>query len=102
MWTTRSFFDMLTPRRGLRQTGPMRSGEVDAIAEALGRAVVEVRPLAGGFSHETCLLILAGGDRVVARLGGTDPAIEAAVLAHGRTQGPVPLGLPLVPSGTPG
>jgi hypothetical protein len=33
----------------------MRIEEVDAIAVAIGRAVVEVRPLAGGFSHETCL-----------------------------------------------
>jgi len=89
---------MLTARRGLRQTGPMRTGEVDAIAEALGRAVVEVRPLAGGFSHETCLLILAGSDRVVARLGGTDPAIEAAVMARARTQVPVPLVLRVVPA----
>ncbi|MGH3290396.1 MAG: phosphotransferase family protein, partial [Trebonia sp.] len=54
------------------------------------RAVVEVRPLAGGFSHETCLLTLAGGDRVVVRLGGPDPDIEAAVMARARRQVPVP------------
>jgi len=50
----------------------MQTGEVDAVARALGRAVVAVRPLAGGFSHETCLLTLADGDPVVVRLGGPD------------------------------
>jgi aminoglycoside phosphotransferase (APT) family kinase protein len=68
----------------------MRNGEIDAVAETLGRAVVEVRPLAGGFSHETCLLTLTGGDRVVVRLGGPDPAIEAAVMARARVHVPVP------------
>jgi aminoglycoside phosphotransferase (APT) family kinase protein len=76
----------------------MRTGEVDAIAGGLGRAVVEVRPLAGGFSHETCLLTLAGGDRVVARLGGPDPGIEAAVMARARAQVPVPRVLRVVPA----
>jgi aminoglycoside phosphotransferase (APT) family kinase protein len=76
----------------------MRSGETDAIAEALGRAVAEVRPLAGGFSHETCLLTLTGGDRVVVRLGGPDPAIEAAVMARARVHVPVPRVLCVVPA----
>jgi aminoglycoside phosphotransferase (APT) family kinase protein len=76
----------------------MRTGEVDAIAEALGGAVAEVLPLAGGFSHETCLVTLAGGDRVVARLGGPDPAIEAAVMARARAQVPVPRVLRVVPA----
>ena len=76
----------------------MRNGEIDAITEALGRAVVEVRPLAGGFSHETCLLTLTGGDRVVARLGGPDPAIEAAVMARARVHVPVPQVLSVVPA----
>jgi aminoglycoside phosphotransferase (APT) family kinase protein len=67
----------------------MRPEEIDAIAAALGQPVTGVRTLAGGFSHETCLLELASG-RVVARLGGTDPAIEAAVMAAARGCVPVP------------
>src|SRR5215472_8408427 len=59
------------------------------IAAAVGRAVADSRTLAGGFSHETCLLTLAGGS-VVARLGGPDPAIEAAVMAAARGCVPVP------------
>lgn len=59
------------------------------IAAALGRAVVGSRTLAGGFSHETCLLTLADGP-VVARLGGPDPVIEAAVMAAARGRVPVP------------
>ena len=56
------------------------------------------RPLAGGFSHETCLVTLADGDRVVVRLGGTDPAVEAAVMSRGRAQVPVPRVLLVLPS----
>lgn len=59
------------------------------IAAALGCAVADSRTLAGGFSHETCLLTLADGP-VVARLGGPDPAIEAAVMAAARGRVPVP------------
>jgi aminoglycoside phosphotransferase (APT) family kinase protein len=80
----------------------MRTGEIDAITEALGRAVVEVRPLAGGFSHETCLLTLTGGDRVVVRLGGPDPAIEAAVMARARAHVPVPQVQCVVPAASEG
>jgi aminoglycoside phosphotransferase (APT) family kinase protein len=76
----------------------MRAGEIDAIAAALGAAVTEARPLAGGFSHETCLLTLADGERVVVRLGGPDPAIEAAVMARARAQVAVPAVLRVVPS----
>jgi len=61
----------------------MQSGEIDRIAAALGVTVRGTRTLAGGFSHETCLLTLADG-HVVGRLGGPDPAIEAAVMAAGR------------------
>ncbi|MEV6487932.1 phosphotransferase [Actinoplanes sp. NPDC051633] len=43
--------------------------------------------LAGGYSHSTWLVTLSGGP-VVARFGGGDPAIEAAVMA--RAPGPVP------------
>ena len=82
----------MAPRQSLRQTGLMRTGEIDAITEALGHAVVEVRPLAGGFSHKTCLLTLTSGDRVVVRLGGPDPPIEAAVMARARAHVPVPQG----------
>ena len=76
----------------------MRTAEVDAVAEALGATVMEARPLAGGFSHETCLLTLADGERVVVRLGGPDPAIEAAVMARARAQVAVPAVLRAVPA----
>ncbi len=80
----------------------MRAGEIDAVAEALGEAVLAVRPLAGGFSHETCLLTLAGGERVVARLGGADPAIEAAVMVRSGTRVPVPRVLRIVSAASEG
>ena len=80
----------------------MRTGEVDAIAVALGQTVVEARPLAGGFSHETCLLTLADGDRVVVRLGGPDPGIEAAVMTRARAHVPVPQVLCVVPAASEG
>jgi Ser/Thr protein kinase RdoA (MazF antagonist) len=67
----------------------MRAEEVDGIAAALGRTVTGTRTLAGGFSHETCLLTLTDG-QVVARLGGPDPAVEAAVMEVARRQVPVP------------
>jgi aminoglycoside phosphotransferase (APT) family kinase protein len=80
----------------------MRTEEVDVIAGALSHAVVRVRPLAGGFSHETCLLTLADGDRVVARLGGPDPAIEAAVMTRARAHVPVPQVLCVAPAASEG
>ncbi len=80
----------------------MRAAEVDTIAEALGRAVSEVRPLAGGFSHETCLLTLAGGERVVVRLGGADPEVEAAIMDRARELVPVPRVLRVVPTASAG
>jgi aminoglycoside phosphotransferase (APT) family kinase protein len=67
----------------------MRPAEVHGIAAALGSSVVGTSTLAGGFSHETCLLTLTDG-KVVARLGGTDPAIEAAVMAAAGRHVPVP------------
>jgi aminoglycoside phosphotransferase (APT) family kinase protein len=67
----------------------MRPEEVHGIAAALGSDVVGTATLAGGFSHETCLLTLTDG-QVVARLGGSDPAIEAAVMAAARRYVPVP------------
>jgi Ser/Thr protein kinase RdoA (MazF antagonist) len=75
--------------------------EIDRIAAALGRTVRRARTLAGGFSHETCLLTLADG-QVVARLGGPDPAIEAAVMAAGRAHVPVPEVLAVLPAGDAG
>ncbi len=67
----------------------MPAPELDQVGAALGQAVLGSRRLAGGFSHETCLLTLP--DRqVVARLGGQDPAIEAAVMAAAGRQVPVP------------
>lgn len=75
----------------------MHSEEIRGIAEALGRTVVATRTLAGGFSHETSLLTLAD-DRVVARLGGSDPVIEAAVMSAARRHVPVPRVLRVLPS----
>jgi Ser/Thr protein kinase RdoA (MazF antagonist) len=80
------------------QTEVMRAEEIDGIAEALWRPVTDVQPLAGGFSHETCLLTLADGERVVVRLGGTDPGIEAAVMARAGAHAPVPSVLRVVPA----
>src|SRR5215469_12277408 len=72
------------------------------IEAELGRAVGS-RTLAGGFSHETCLLTLANG-QVVARLGGSDPAIEAAVMEAASRYVPVPrveLVIPAADGGRP-
>lgn len=57
----------------------MRAEDGERIAAALGGAVRTATTLAGGYSHETVLLELADR-RVVARFGGGDPAIEAAVM----------------------
>ena len=67
----------------------MQPEEVHGIAAALGSDVVGTSTLAGGFSHETCLLTLTDG-QVVARLGGSDPAVEAAIMAAARRYVPVP------------
>ena len=75
----------------------MQSPEIDAIAGALGQEITASRTLAGGFSHETCLLTVPG-DELVARLGGSDPAIEAAVMATARLHVPVPKVLTVVPA----
>ena len=66
-----------------------RPAELAGIGAALGREVLSARTLAGGFSHETCLVELADGP-VVARFGGPDPAIEAAVMAAASAHVPVP------------
>lgn len=76
----------------------MRRAEIDAIAGVLGRRVVAAATLAGGYSHETSRLTLAGGGHVVARLGGPDPAVEAAVMALGRRYAPVPEVLAVLPA----
>jgi aminoglycoside phosphotransferase (APT) family kinase protein len=65
------------------------SQEIGKVADALGSTAVASRTLAGGFSHETCLLTLSDG-RVVVRVGGSDPAIEAAVMALAGAHVPVP------------
>jgi aminoglycoside phosphotransferase (APT) family kinase protein len=75
----------------------MRSDEVSRIAEALGVAVVSTATLAGGFSHETCLLDTGDG-LVVVRLGGQDQAVEGAVMAKAREHVPVPRVLRMVPA----
>ncbi|GIF02742.1 hypothetical protein Asi03nite_02800 [Actinoplanes siamensis] len=72
--------------------------EIQGIAEALGSKIVATSVLAGGFSHETCLLTLADG-RVVARFGGTDPVVEAGVMAAARRHVPVPDVLVVMPGG---
>jgi aminoglycoside phosphotransferase (APT) family kinase protein len=76
----------------------MRVEELEGIAAALGSKVVTTSVLAGGFSHETCLLTLADG-RVVARFGGTDPEVEAGVMAAARRHVPVPDVLLVMPGG---
>lgn len=76
----------------------MRSDEARSVAEALGSTVVATRPLAGGFVHETHLLTLTDG-QVVVRLGGADPAIEAAVMTAARRHVPVPRVLGVLPAG---
>jgi aminoglycoside phosphotransferase (APT) family kinase protein len=78
----------------------MSPEEIDAIASALGDAVTGVQTLVGGFSHETCLLEFESG-RAVARLGGADPAIEAAVMAKARGCVPVPAVLCVLPAQGP-
>jgi aminoglycoside phosphotransferase (APT) family kinase protein len=81
-----------------RQTEPMRPEEMQAVAAVLDRPVPAVRTLAGGFSHETCLLTLGDG-QVVVRLGGPDSAIEAAIMAAARRRVPVPQVLHVIPAG---
>ncbi|MFC4117684.1 phosphotransferase [Nonomuraea zeae] len=68
------------------------------VEAALGGTVKAASTLAGGFSHETVLLTLADG-QVVARFGGPDPAVEAAVMAAARPYAPVPEVLLVVPEG---
>jgi Ser/Thr protein kinase RdoA (MazF antagonist) len=79
----------------------MRTEEKQTIAAALGSEVLTTATLAGGFSHETSLVTLADG-RVVARLGGPDPPIEAAVMAVARERVPVPRVLLVLPEGAAG
>jgi aminoglycoside phosphotransferase (APT) family kinase protein len=67
----------------------MQPAELHAVAAALDAPVLGTTTLAGGYSHETCLLTLPGR-RVVARLGGTDARIEAAVMAAAGRYVPVP------------
>jgi len=70
------------------------SPEIQSVAAALGQEVLAATVLAGGFSHSTWLVELTEGP-VVARFGGGDPAIEAAVMA--RAPGPVPAVLSVAP-----
>ena len=88
---------MLSPGCNADTLSLVLAEEVDAIAGVLGREVTGVRTLAGGFSHETCLLEL-GEDQVVVRLGGADPGIEAAVMAAARQRVPVPEVLRVLPA----
>ncbi|SDT56998.1 phosphotransferase family protein [Actinoplanes derwentensis] len=67
----------------------MWSSEIQGIAAALGGEVVSATVLAGGFSHETCLVDL-GERQVVVRFGGGDSVIEAGVMAAARQHVPVP------------
>jgi aminoglycoside phosphotransferase (APT) family kinase protein len=79
----------------------MQPKEIHGIATALGSTVLATKTLAGGFSHETCLLTLTDG-QVVARLGGPDPGIEAAVMAAARRLVPVPQVLLVMPQAAVG
>jgi aminoglycoside phosphotransferase (APT) family kinase protein len=65
------------------------SEEILEVAAALGSTALASRTLAGGFSHQTCLLTLRDG-QVVVRLGGVDPGVEAAVMTLARAHVPVP------------
>jgi aminoglycoside phosphotransferase (APT) family kinase protein len=67
----------------------MRKRAIEEIAAELGGRVLSAQTLAGGFSHETVLVTLADR-RVVARFGGGDPAVEAAVMAAAAPFVPVP------------
>jgi aminoglycoside phosphotransferase (APT) family kinase protein len=67
----------------------MRKRALEEIAAELGGRVLSSQTLAGGFSHETVLVTLADR-RVVARFGGGDPAVEAAVMAAAAPFVPVP------------
>jgi Ser/Thr protein kinase RdoA (MazF antagonist) len=67
----------------------VQPAELARVTAALGRPVTAWRTLAGGFSHETCLLSRPDGP-VVARFGGSDPATEAAVMVAARGHVPVP------------
>jgi aminoglycoside phosphotransferase (APT) family kinase protein len=73
----------------MRETARVPSEELLEVAAALGSRVVASRMLAGGFSHQTCLLTLSDG-QVVVRLGGANPGIEAAVMTMAGAQVPVP------------
>jgi aminoglycoside phosphotransferase (APT) family kinase protein len=75
----------------------MRPAEIHSIASALDSTVVSTRTLAGGFSHDTHLVTLAEG-QVVARFGGPDPGIEAAVMALASQYVPVPRVLAVIPT----
>lgn len=76
----------------------MHRAEIEAIAAALDTTVRETTTLAGGFSHETCLLA-PPTTRIVARLGGTAPEIEAAVMARAGRHVPVPTVLAVLTTG---
>lgn len=75
----------------------MRPEEVDAVARAFDGDVLGTRTLAGGFSHETSLVTFADGFSVVARIGGGDHAVEAAVMAAAARHVPVPRVLRTLP-----
>ncbi|MFB7719436.1 phosphotransferase [Nocardia sp. NPDC056100] len=75
----------------------MRWDEARRIGEILGDRVLESRVLAGGYSHETCLLVLSARS-VVVRVGTADHAIEAAVMAAAAQRLPVPTVIGVVPS----
>lgn len=67
----------------------MPSEELLKVAAVLGSTVVASRALAGGFSHQTCLVTLSDG-QVVVRLGGVNPGLEAAVMTLAGAHVPVP------------
>ncbi|HLR85291.1 MAG TPA: hypothetical protein VK059_10085 [Nocardioidaceae bacterium] len=67
----------------------MTPAEVEAVESALGERVLSWRDLAGGYSHETCVVEFAGG-AVVVRLGGGAPTVEAEVMRRAGEHVPVP------------
>ena len=68
-----------------------------AVARALDGDVLRTRTLAGGFSHETSLVRFTDGRSVVARVGGGDHAVEAAVMTMAASRVPVPRVLRTLP-----
>lgn len=76
----------------------MLEGEPETVASLLGTRLVSSESLAGGYSHETCLLTCTDA-RFVVRFGGERPDIEASVMRAAATDVPVPAVVLVQPPG---